>query len=96
MTAIFWLIDTVIGLAIFCLLANVIISWLVAFGIINSYQPLVRSLLEILERICTPILRPIRNFIPAVNGLDLSPLVALLALQFLRVFIMTDLRSLFY
>lgn len=93
MQALFWLIDTVLGLAIFFLIVNVIASWLIIFGIINSYQPLVQTILTMLRAITDPILRPIRRFIPAVNGVDLSPLIALLLLYFLRILIGQDIYN---
>ncbi|WND03240.1 YggT family protein [Temperatibacter marinus] len=92
MGALFWLVDTVIGIMVFCLIANVIASWLVAFGVINIYQPVVRTLLDALSRITNPIVQPIRRYLPAMGGLDLSPLIALILLQFVRILIVGDLQ----
>lgn len=93
MNAIFWLIDALLGLAYISLIISVVSSWLVAFGVINSYQPLVQAILSFVHAITEPILKPIRRIIPPVNGMDLSPLVALLLIHFLRIFIAVDVRG---
>ncbi len=65
-----------------CLIAVAIMSWMLAFGVINAYSPVVRSILEILYRLTEPLLRPIRRVIPSVAGVDFSPVIALLGLWF--------------
>jgi len=83
----FQLIDAVINLYIWTLLAYVISSWLIAFRIINPYQALVRHLLQALDAIHRPILLPIQRLqyrlMPNLGGLDLSPIVAFLAAQYI-------------
>lgn len=85
--SLFQLIDTVINLYIWTLLAFVISSWLIAFKIINPYQPLVRRILIALDAIHRPILMPIQRLqyrlMPNMGGIDLSPIVAFLAAQYL-------------
>lgn len=63
--------------------AWVILSLLVHFNIVNPYQPFVRKLSQILDRLVEPALRPIRKYIPELGGVDLSPLVLILLLQFI-------------
>ncbi len=92
MTGIFWLIDTVLGIVYFLLIANIIASWLMAFNVINSHQPFIRSLLSFLHQICEPIVRPIRRFVPNFNGIDLSSLIAILLVHFLRILIAYDIK----
>ena len=77
------LID-VLTLYLYVVIGAVIASWLVGFGIINSYNPIARRILYILHAITEPLFAPVRRIIPAIGGLDLSPLVVLLLLQFLR------------
>ncbi len=84
MNAILILIDSVVDIYIFTLLAYVIASWLIAFKIINPWQPFVRSILGALGALHEPILARIRNVLPSLGGLDLSPIIVLLAVQFLR------------
>src|ERR1700761_2831496 len=62
----------------YLIIISVIASWLVAFGVINTRNPTVYRILDILNRITDPILRPIRRLIPPMGGLDLSPMVVLL------------------
>ena len=85
--SIFQLIDVVINLYIWTLLAFVISSWLIAFNIINPYQPLVRRILMALDSLHRPILMPIQRIqyriMPNMGGIDLSPIVAFLAAQYL-------------
>ena len=66
-----------------CIIAVAVMSWLLAFGVINAYSPFVRSILEVLYRLTEPLLRPIRRVIPSVSGVDFSPVIALIGLWFL-------------
>ena len=84
MYAILTLIDTVVDLYIYTLLAYVICSWLIAFKIINPWQPLVRQILSALSQLHEPLLSRIRGILPDLGGLDISPIIVLLAVQFLR------------
>ena len=68
----------------FTLVAYVVLIWLITFNIINPWQPFVRSLLSGLSRLHDPILNWIRSVVPSLGGLDLSPLILLLAIQFAR------------
>lgn len=78
-------IDVVlIDLIKWVVIISVIASWLVAFGIINQYNDFARSILSFLNAITEPMLRPIRNLVPPINGVDLSPLILILFLIFLQ------------
>ena len=78
------LISSIIDLYCFTLVAYVVLIWLITFNIINPWQPFVRSLLSGLSRLHDPILNWIRSVVPSLGGLDLSPLILLLAIQFAR------------
>jgi YggT family protein len=84
---ILWLVLTVIDIYFWIILATVIMSWLVAFGIINGSNPYVRQIGYALKRLTEPLLGPIRRFLPDLGGLDMSPIVLLLGLQFLKYLI---------
>ena len=84
MNAILTLIDNIIDIYIFTLLAYVIASWLVAFKIINPWQPFVRWILQALGRLHEPLLSRIRSVLPDFGGIDISPIIVLLAVQFGR------------
>ena len=79
-----WLILTIINIYFWIILAMVIMSWLVAFGIVNRSNPYVRQIGYALERLTEPLLRPIRRFIPLLGGIDISPIILILGLVFLR------------
>jgi YggT family protein len=77
-----WLIDTVISVYFWIILAMVILSWLVAFNVVNRSNPYVRQIGQALEKLTEPLLRPIRRFLPDLGGIDISPIVLLIGLQF--------------
>ncbi len=90
MYALFQLIGTVIDLYIWALIISAVMSWLVAFNVINMQNRFVYTVSDVLYRITEPALRPIRNILPAMGGLDLSPVVLILLLVFLRNLILVD------
>jgi len=89
--AIAWLIDTLVDIATILLLAQVILSWLVAFNIVNTRHPFVNTVGRFLYQITEPALRPIRRVVPAFGGIDISPLILMLLLWFLRILILSNL-----
>lgn len=91
MRAILWLINTIITLYIWLLIAQAILSWLLAFGVINRYNRTVSVIGDFLYRITEPALRPIRAMLPNFGGIDISPVVLILILYFLRILINEDL-----
>lgn len=80
----FWLLDTVIGLYIWVLIASAVLSWLVAFNVVNTRNRFVYLIGDFLHRLTEPALRPIRRVLPNLGGVDLSPLVLILLLLFVR------------
>lgn len=84
MIALLKLILAVIDIYVFVLIASVIMSWLVAFSVLNTSNRFVYLVYDSLYRITEPALRPIRRFMPNLGGIDLSPLVLLLLLYFLQ------------
>ena len=91
MHAILWLVHTVIWLYIYLLFGQAILSWLLAFGVINRYNRTVSVIGDFLYRITEPALRPVRSMLPNFGGLDISPVVVMLLLYFLDVLITVDL-----
>ncbi|MEA2781676.1 MAG: YggT family protein [Rhodospirillaceae bacterium] len=84
MVAVAQLIDWVIQIYIWVLIASAVLSWLLAFGIVNRYNPVVVRVGQFCDRLTEPLLRPIRRVLPLIAGVDLSPLVLILLLMFLR------------
>jgi len=79
-----WLVDTLISLYIWILIAAAVLSWLIAFNVVNTRNPIVHSIGDFLYRITEPALRPIRNILPNLGGLDISPVILIIGLLFLK------------
>ncbi|HEY6026863.1 MAG TPA: YggT family protein [Pseudolabrys sp.] len=79
-----WLVDTIITIYIWLLIASAVLSWLIAFNVVNTRNPIVNSVGEFLYRITEPLLRPIRNMLPNLGGIDVSPVILIIGLLFLR------------
>ena len=77
-----WLILTIINIYFWIILAMVVMSWLIAFGIVNRSNPYVRQIGYALERLTEPLLKPIRRFMPDLGGIDISPIILLIGMQF--------------
>ena len=84
MTAIIWLIDQVIGLYIMVVIGQVILSWLVAFSVVNTGNRFVYMVGDFFYRATEPALKHIRRVMPNLGGLDISPIILSLALVFTR------------
>ena len=82
-----WLIDTLITLYIWILIASAILSWLIAFNVVNTRNPIVAGIGEFLYRVTEPALRPIRSLMPNLGGIDISPVILIILLLFLQRFI---------
>ena len=76
-------IYVILNLIVFLVIAQVIASWLVAFGVINMRNRFVYTVVDILNRTTDPVLRPIRRLIPSFGGLDISPLIVILVIEYL-------------
>ena len=90
MNALIWLIDTVVSVYVWILIAQVVMSWLVSFNIVNSRQPFVRQVGMVLWRLTEPLLGPIRRLLPNMGGIDISPIILILVLHFMRILIIND------
>jgi len=84
MNSILWLIDTIITLYIWCLIISAILSWLVAFNVVNTSNRIVYTVGDFLYRLTEPALGRIRRFLPSFSGIDISPIVLILLLIFAR------------
>ena len=77
MIAIFYLVLQVLKLYLYVVVANVLISWLIAFNILNTHNRFVFSILELTHRLTDPFLNRIRRFLPNLGNLDISPIILL-------------------
>ena len=91
MRALFWLVDTLIDIYIWLLIAQAVLSWLLAFGVVNRYNRGVSVIGDFLYRVTEPALRPIRAFLPNFGGIDISPVILILLLYFLSDLIIKDI-----
>ena len=85
MIAIFYLVLQILKLYSYVVIANVVISWLVAFNVLNTQNRFVYSILELTYRLTDPFLRRIRAFLPNLGSLDISPIILLLLIWFIEM-----------
>ena len=85
MIAIFYLALQILKLYSYVVIANVVISWLVAFNILNTQNRLVYSILEVTYRLVNPALNKIRSFLPHLGSADISPVILLLLIWFIEM-----------
>ena len=84
MRALFLVIDLALQLYVWLLIAAAVLSWLVAFNVVNTRNQFVAMIGDFLYRITEPVLRPIRNMLPAMGGIDISPIILILIIIFIR------------
>jgi len=84
MKSIFVLLDSVITIYLWIIIINTLLSWLVAFNVLNTQNRFVFSLLDSTRKLTDPVLNKIRGFIPSFGSIDISPVILILLLMFLR------------
>jgi YggT family protein len=94
MRAILEIILLVLDLYVWLLIASAILSWLVAFNVVNTRNPLVAGIAEFLYRITEPLLAPIRRILPNLGGLDISPIVLILLIYLVQKLIVYNVMPL--
>jgi YggT family protein len=94
MESVIWLVDTLFTLYWWVILLTVVMSWLIAFNIVNFSNPYVRQFNVFLRRLTEPVLAPIRRILPDLGGIDISPIILLIALEFIRRFVIGQMIQL--
>lgn len=84
MQSLYLLLDTILDLFVWLMIASAILSWLVAFNVVNTRNRAVYAIGDFLYRVTEPVLRPIRNMLPNMGGIDISPIVVILLVMFVR------------
>ena len=84
MRALFLVIDLALQFYIYLVIAQVVLSWLIAFNVVNTRNQFVSAVAEFLYRITEPLLAPIRSFMPSLGGLDISPIILILIIMFIQ------------
>jgi YggT family protein len=92
MLSLYFLVDTVFDLVWWLILASVVMSWLFAFNIISYRNPVVAQIYRGVTALTEPLLAPIRRIIPSIGGIDISPIILLIGLQFLKLFVFDLIR----
>lgn len=96
MIAVFQTIDLVLGLYTWIIIGSAIFSWLYAFNVVNPNNRFVGMIGEFLHKATEPALKPIRRIMPNLGGLDISPILLLIAIFFVRTFIATSIAPMFF
>jgi len=78
------LLYRIIDVYYYILIINIILSWLIAFNVLNTYNRFVGMILYATQRLTNPLLNPIRRFLPNLGGLDISPIVLILLIFFIK------------
>ena len=84
MKSIFILLDSVITIYLWIIIINAVLSWLIAFNVLNTQNRFIFSLLDATYKMTDPALNKIRKFIPTFGSIDVSPVILILILMFLR------------
>ena len=97
---VFFILDALLGLLVFALIANAILSWLVAFDVINLRNRFVYGVARFLDAVTRPVLAPFQRFIPSLGGVDISPVLAILVISGIQRYLLPaaqmGLLNLFY
>src|SRR6056297_663229 len=95
MQSLFQILMLLLDVVWFFIIAHVIMSWLINFQVLNLHQQFVAQVWHMLNRILEPIYQPIRRILPPMSGIDLAPLIALIAVYALRIILVNN-ASVFY
>ena len=82
---------SLLGIVEFVIIANAVMSWLIAFNIVNMRHPVVAQIARGLDAVTRPVLRPIQKMIPSMGGLDISPLIVILVIEGARGYLIPPL-----
>ena len=85
---IYFIIDALLQLLVWAIIISAILSWLVAFDVINLRNRFVYNVAHVLEAVTRPVLRPFQRIIPPLGGVDISPIIALLIIQGFRMYLL--------
>jgi len=91
--ALAFIVDSVATLLIWIIIINVVLSWLIGFNIINPYNPFVRAIHTFCYRVTEPLLAPIRRVLPDLGGIDISPIILLIAIGAVRILLLNLLAG---
>jgi YggT family protein len=87
----YFVLDGLLGLLVLAIIVSAILSWLVAFDVINLRNRFVYNVAHFLDAVTRPILRPVQKVIPPLGGVDISPIIVLLLIQGFRSYILPQI-----
>ena len=90
------LVLMILQLYVYVIIIGAVLSWLIAFGVVNIRNDFVRAVWNLFLALTEPFLRPIRKFLPNTGGIDISPIILLLAIMFIQWVIQDDIAPLFF
>ena len=93
MTSLIQIIFVLLDVLWYLIVVQVIMSWLVNFGILNMSQPFIIQIWSSINRLLEPIYRPVRNFLPSTGGLDIAPLVVIIGIVVIRIILINNFAS---
>ncbi|MCP4307829.1 MAG: YggT family protein [bacterium] len=96
MIALLSFISWLLQLYIYVLIASAVLSWLIAFNVVNTGNQFVAALVQFLHVVTEPVLRPIRNILPNFGGIDISPVVVILIIIFIQSVVLPNIARAFY
>jgi YggT family protein len=94
--ALLFIINSLIDLVVFIVLANAVVSWLVVFDVLNIRNPQIGQIVRALDSMTRPLLAPIRRFVPNLGGVDISPVILFILLQAIKIVVERALAPLLY
>jgi YggT family protein len=84
----YFIVDNLLGLLVIAIIIGAVLSWLVAFDVINLRNRFVYNFSRFLDAVTRPILRPVQRIIPPLGGVDISPIIVLLVIQGIRLYLL--------
>ncbi|MDR3507628.1 MAG: YggT family protein [Caulobacteraceae bacterium] len=85
---ILFILEQLLSLLTLAIIVNAVMSWLVAFDVINLRHPFVRQVARFLDAVTRPVLAPFQRFIPPIGGVDITPIIALIVLQAIGAYLL--------
>ncbi|RZJ05227.1 MAG: YggT family protein [Brevundimonas sp.] len=85
---VFFVINALLNLFVIALIVNAVLSWLLAFDVVNSRNRFVYGLMTALDRIVSPVLAPLRSIIPSLGGIDITPIIAIIVVRGIQGFLL--------
>lgn len=93
MLSLFQILLLILDIVWFIIIVQIIMSWLISFNVLNYHQPIVAQIWQGLNRLLEPLYGPVRRLLPNTGGLDLAPLIVLIAIYALRIIIANNMYA---